>query len=70
MQYQLTHKFYKSFARYLISSGFKSLNDFGLYSPDNPKINYIVEKEDWSVRWDGNYISSNIDINFNFINEE
>ena len=63
MQYQLTREFYKSFARHLISSGFKSLNDFGLYSPDNPKINYIVEKEDWSVRWDGKYISTNINKN-------
>lgn len=63
MQYKLTRKFYKSFARHLISSGFKSLNDFGLYSPDSPKINYIVEKEDWSVKWDGKYISTNINKN-------
>ncbi len=63
MQYPFSRKFYKSLARHIISSGFKSLNDLGMYCPDNPKINYIVEKEDWSIRWDGKYISTNINNN-------
>ena len=63
MQYRFPHEFYKSLVRHLISFGFQSLNEFGLYSSEKPKINYIVEKEDWSVKWDGNYISTNINKN-------
>ena len=40
--------------------GYKFLNDFNLYSSNRSKINYIVEKANWSIRWDGEYISNNI----------
>ncbi len=52
--------FNKKYIRKLISLGYKSLNDLNLYSSNRSMVNYIVEKANWSIRWDGEYISNNI----------
>lgn len=50
----------KAILRYFIASGYEAMNSLNLYNPNFPKINYIIEKEDWSISWDGRYISNNV----------
>ncbi len=65
MQFKFSSEYYKNFLRHFLASTFRFMNAHHIYNPNKPKINYIVEKADWSVRWDGNYISSNINKKFN-----
>ena len=44
---------------------FKLKSLINLNKANQTNIKYIVEKENWSIKWDGIYISSTINNNFN-----
>jgi glycosyltransferase involved in cell wall biosynthesis len=43
------------------SRGFALLRHSGLYRPQRPPVNYVIERADWAIRWVGNYVCDGIE---------
>ena len=61
----LKNNFFRYLKNYLIFLKEKIKIKLNLRKNANGKINFITEKENWSIRWDGEYIKSSIKKRFN-----
>ena len=44
-----------------LCAGYGALHAVGLYRPSELPVAYVIEKADWSIKWDGHYYTSGIE---------
>ncbi|HEB79886.1 MAG TPA: hypothetical protein ENI79_05380, partial [Rhodospirillales bacterium] len=48
-------------ARRSLCAGYGALHEAGVYRSAPPPIAYVIEKADWSIKWDGHYYKKGIE---------